>query len=384
MYSVFLIHMSNDDRASRIRDSISEEARGTGFVIEFPQWDEISTVMNRSAMAVYLGSTQAKSDPECRQKVRKAKALGLPIFPIIEASSPHIEQVPSELEYVKALTWSSNETVPMQLISSVLEVLGINERERRLFISYRQLDAKTVATDLFHALIEKRFQVFLDQFQTTFVENIQERIDEALEDMGFVLLLYSPDMPNSPWVDWEITRALKSRLPILVVRWTTATEEVPKVRDGNLPTIMFDPDVDYMGDVIRYDKLQEILDAVELFHSDGLRRRRRESITAARLLAEAAGWVVAEEPQWKLMLTQHHGGQPPVLLGVTPRLARTEDLYELDSWKPHLEVAEVTWRRMLLQASTELPHLRSQLLRWVIATRELKIIPGPSRLESVL
>lgn len=376
--------MSDDNRMSRIHDSISEEARRIGSVIEFPQWDETSTVMDRSAMAIYLGSTQAKSDPDCQEKVRKALALGLPIFPVIEASNSHTEQVPSELEYVKALTWSCSDTVPTQVISSVLEVLGINEKERRLFISYRQLDAKTVATDLFHALIEKRFQVFLDRFQTTFVENIQDRIDEALEDMAFVLLLYSPDMPNSPWVDWEITRALKSQLPILVVRWTTATEEVPKVRDGNLPTIMFDPDIDYVGDAIRCDKLQEILDAVERLHSDGLRRRRRESMTAARLLAEATGWVVTEEPRWKLVLTQHHGGQLPVLLGITPRLARTEDLYELACWRPHLEGAEVTWRRALMQASTELPHLRSELLRWVIASRDLKIIPGPTRLGCVL
>lgn len=384
MYNVFLIHISDDDRASRIRDRISEETQRIGYVIDFPQWDDVLTVMERSSMAIYLGSAQAKIDPNCQDKIHEAQTLEIPIFPVIEPSTPHIEQVPGELKYIKAISWSSSEDVPKQLVNTILEVLGINEKERRLFISYRQSDARNIASDLFHALIERRFNVFLDRFQTTFIENIQERIDEALEDMAFVLLLYSPDMPNSPWVDWEITRALKSQLPILVIRWTTATEEVPKIRDGNLPTVHFNPDVDYIGDTMRSDKLQEILDTVEHLHSDGLRRRRRESMTAAKLFAEAAGWTVAEQPRWKLVLTQHPSGRPPILLGITPRLARTEDLYELDNWRLDLENEEGTWYKVLMQAYTELPAIRSELLQWVIATRNLKIVPGPNRLGSVI
>jgi hypothetical protein len=325
------------------------------------------------------------ADGTTAARVGRALDLGFPIIPVIEDREPHGSQVPKRLEYVEALRWSAGQEVPAALVEVIFVALGVTERERRVFVSYRQADATPIAVQLYHALLERRFLVFLDRFQTAVAENIQERIDEALEDMAFVLLLYSPDTPNSVWVNWEITRALKSQLPILVIKWTNATTEIPKIKERSLPMIEFDPGRDVVGNGLKPDKLQEILVEIERLHSNGLLRRRQESLAAVRLFAEDRGWAVAEEPRWKLILTRHPTGRNPVVLGVTPRLARTEDLYELDAWQtPDLGIVGIKWNKVLVQASTDLPAHRAKMLEWVIGTRNLQVALGTNRLSLVM
>jgi TIR domain len=375
MYNVVLVNLSSDARANGLIAGISSEASRLNIQINFLNWDEISSDFKSPTVVVYLGSKAAKNDDLCKSQIQRALDLKFPIIPVVESDNTRTQELPHQLQYIKSITWLADDIMPLELQAATLEILGIIEKERRAFISYRRHDAMNVAIQLYHALTERRFRVFLDQFQTNPSENIQDQIAESLEDMAFVLLLQSPDMYNSKWVDVEITHALKAHLPIVVLRWSNVTIDLPKISEANLPTIMFDPTTDMVGNTIQQFKVDEILQSVEHHYSEGLLRRRRESIIAARLFAESKGWQVIEDPPWKLILTQNPRGGPPVLLGVTPRLARAEDLYELDDKEPSLKLpVMVQWRKLLLQAATDLPARRRKLWNGSTKGRILKYV----------
>jgi len=269
------------------------------------------------------------------------------------------------------------------MLTATFESLGIVEKERKVFISYRQADASEVAIQLHDELVKRRFNVFLDKFVTSPPDNIQELIDEALEDIAFVLLLYSPDSHNSRWVDWEITRALKSTLPVLVIKWTNIIQGVSKIEETNFPTIEFDPQRDTVGGKMRGPKVEEILASVEQEHKEGLVRRRREAIDTAKVHARRKGFRVDELPGWKLKLTKQSGLVEPTVMAITPRLIRGEDLYSLDRM-PVSSSAGGNVRRILIQVSTELPRLRRNFLDWIIDGRTLILVQGLNSLEGVL
>lgn len=381
MYCLLLVHAPGDYRLFPLHDAIPAESNRIGFPIAVGNWNDLSQVSEYCTAVIYLGSTRAASDGECRRQVATALTLHLPIIPVVEGGHPRAEQVDDRLQYLKTITWSTGQALPHDLLETVREVLGITERERRIFISYRQIDAASVAIQLHQSLTARRFRVFLDQFETSPAENIQDRIAEALEDMACVLLLQSPQVHTSEWVDREITQALRSQLPVLILRWSNAIADMPKIREARLPSFVIDVQRDLVQGEIRAEKLTELLNWAERYHADGLLRRRRESIEGATQFAEARGWTVTVEPRWKLALTKAGGGFHPVLLGLTPRLTKTEDLHELDAWPvPDLPAVGVRWRKVVLQTSTELPEKRMVVLHWVAAPRDMGVALGVNAL----
>ena len=380
MYNVIIIHTPSDERTDALRRSVSHEAQRFGTEVSYLDWALLSEAPDTPSVVVYLGSIAARADPACMERVDSALSLGLPVIAVVDDGALREEQVPEALSGLLAVTWTVGTDVPEGLLTATLEVLGIIEKERRVFISYRQSDAAAVATELHHALTETRFTVFVDRFQTSPPEDVQSRIERELEDKAFVLLLHSPDMHTSKWVRAEITQALESQLPVLVVKWTSTVINIPEIKD--LPTVLVEPLGGAEPTRVEQAKLKEIVELVEEHHADGLNRRRRQSIVAARVFAEAKGWEVIEDPPWKLILKRH-----PVwtLLGVTPRLVQAEDLYELGTYDPSIELPkDVTgWRRVLLQNSTKL-HGRYDFLKWVVGERDLELGLGIESLNALL
>ena len=333
-------------------------------------------------MVVFLGTREAAQDQVCGQKLARSIEAGFPTVVVVSDKSARQQQTPPAIGNVKAIVWPPGSPAPGDVMATILEALRITEQDRRIFISYRQKDAEHIAIQLHHELSEHRFTVFLDNFRVAYGEDIQERIMEALADMAFVLLLRSPLMHESMWVDLEITQALKQSLPIVVARWTNATARVPKLDSRGLPNVAIDPSTHIAKGILVPPKLSELSKAVEFHHADGLFRRRRKSIVAARKLAEFRNWQVVEEVGWKLALI-HLSGRDPLLLGVTPRLAQPLDLLHLDSWPlpSHPGVVGSRWMKVLMQSWPGIPKDRRRLLEWCIGDRALKIALGLGGLD---
>ena len=280
MYNIFFINTPSDSRAEKLRQSLDIAVEDLMLSIVFHDGVAITDGIDASSVAIYFGNSNIVNDSACSSYTEIALAHGVPLIPVIDDETLRKQQTHQDLSLLKSMTWSTDDAVPDELTSTILEVLGITEQDRKVFISYRQSDASAVAGQLHHALAENRFDIYLDRFQSAVGDNIQEQIGEALEDMAFVLLLHSPEMHESQWVDIEITHALKSGLPIIVLKWNTTTTEIPKI--NRFPTIDFNPDIDMRNGLIQASKLDEITQLVESAHADGIYRRRRESVEAVR------------------------------------------------------------------------------------------------------
>ena len=182
MYAVGLINLATDNRADSLEKELRSRAKSLKLLVHFLDWADNLADLTGPAVIVYLGTDDSPGDALCADRVRRCIENGLPILPVVEDRNLREDQTPQELQYVKSLDWASGATPPEELITTVLEMLGITEKERRLFISYRQSDATEVAIPLFKELSTHRFSVFLDRFTTAAGEDIQERIDEAMEE----------------------------------------------------------------------------------------------------------------------------------------------------------------------------------------------------------
>src|SRR5262249_49465821 len=101
----------------------------------------------------------------------------------------------------------------------VLELLGLLRKKRRLFISYKRTESSAVAQQLYHALDERSFDVFLDTLSVRPADLFQEQLWHRMTDSDVVALLYTASIHSSGWVQKEIDRALGMKITVLQLIW---------------------------------------------------------------------------------------------------------------------------------------------------------------------
>ncbi len=89
--------------------------------------------------------------------------------------------------------------------------------ERKLFLSYRRDDTKSLADQIHHALVQRGYRVYLDRFSGTPGRFFPQEIAEELADKGCVLLLESPNLAKSRWTRWEIAFARHYHLGLMAL-----------------------------------------------------------------------------------------------------------------------------------------------------------------------
>ena len=226
------------------------------------------------------------------------------------------------IEHINATDWDAESAVATV---ALLTMLGLVEQQRRVFLSYRRSDSAHMATQLHTELVRNRFDVFLDRFALLPGEDFQRKLDEDLADKAFVVLLESPDLRDSPWVQHEITYALSHRIDILAItlprvtkaQLVPAIDEAFRVRleDGDCTT----------GGQLTSETLRSVLQRIELAHARALRRRREQMVGSLRDQLERDGCNCVPVEDWTILATGH--GRIPGVFLVTPRRPRPEDLY---------------------------------------------------------
>lgn len=107
---------------------------------------------------------------------------------------------------------------------SVLLAAGIGAR-RRIFLSYRRDDTRTLGDQIHGELTRRGFQVYLDRFSSMPGRLFPEEIAEEIADKGVVLLLESSRLHLSRWTQWELQLARTYHLGILALNVDGAPEQ---------------------------------------------------------------------------------------------------------------------------------------------------------------
>ena len=212
-----------------IQNEISAQLRSAEIPIESLKFTADPAELlkkNESAVGVYLAASdlekgaiwsQSRSDLE-------PNLANIRILPVVSEFPNFSSQIPPELRRFNAMEYPENGT-PDAIASHLLRMLGLTENERKVFISYRRADSSDVADQLWERLSRQGFDVFLDRVDIEPGINFQERVEERISDMSFVLLLETPGVKDSKWVQRELALTRELNLGLLLLSWPNMTYE---------------------------------------------------------------------------------------------------------------------------------------------------------------
>lgn len=382
IYRIYIIHEDRDQWASNLKQAIHTKLSNLGIEenenkvkVKF-LYDNLSgtTKVVYPSIAVYLGSIDGSRSERCINSIRTALNLGICIIPVIEDGISFKQQVPTELYPINAFKWSGISPAERLAWERILPELGLTEKERKVFISYRRSDGLGMADQLFDALSRRGFTVFMDLYDIESGRDVQMEITEYLEDIAFVLVIESPEAHYSKWIYKEMNYALKHHMGLRIIHWPLATQ-IPNTNDlprRNLTNNEMISDVKYIK--ISDSILSGLINEIEFWHADGLLRRRRYLLESIEKEARIHYSTCLNIGNWTLFLRNGMNKKENTVIGITPRLPNAYDLYYLDN--PSLQLNNISQTRKLLVHLTEyIPQERSELLEWIIDNRLMKMIP---------
>lgn len=151
---------------------------------------------------------------------QKAQTWVLPLMP--KGGAPGI--MPAELRTQNIAFWTNSID---ELALTIIARAGVTSLARRVFISYRRADTEPIAGQLFEALTDRNFQVFLDTVSVDPGINFQASLFEQLADKSMVVLLHSETFSQSAWTMAELTYAREHDLSLLILRMPTVKANDP-------------------------------------------------------------------------------------------------------------------------------------------------------------
>jgi hypothetical protein len=179
------------------------------------------------------------------------------------------------------------------VLPDVLVNAGLGLDAFRLFISYKWDDSCAFAEQLFHALSEEQFDVYLDRFRTNPGTNFAERIRAELADKACVVVLDSRYVSQSPWVAAEYAFARQYRLGLMAIDLPGGHRTFPRI--GNRLDLRRAKRGPFSGDTSLSQKA--IASAVGFLRSQyfvevsrRFRYQRKLVNDAARLVGLTPGW----------------------------------------------------------------------------------------------
>ena len=250
------------------------------------------------------------------------------VMTAIPAGSP-IGALDPAWQTINAGSWSVDigEQVP-----AVLQAIGLSPSSNRLFISYVRNDSAAIAEQLFSALTEAGFDVFLDRWSVPVGAAFQERLKQDLCDKSMVIFINSVDVPNSYWVQQEIALIKTYRLGLLELRLPGASPR-PDIDQEQVevvaPSALTPSDDSYrVGSKSLTDAaLAALVGVIKVVHGRALHRRRYQLIDnfAAAIAASSSSASALADGSFLFSATATRG---EVVVGLT---ARPPDLPDFSS-----------------------------------------------------
>jgi hypothetical protein len=325
-------------------------------------------------VVAYLASEGAARDPRIAESLERARREAYSVLPIGRDS--HVAgALPATIERLNAMAWSGNEA---EVALRVLEQFGLAERQRKLFLSYRQSETSALALQLRRALSERRFDVFLDRFSVPPGDDFQRRLNIELADKAFLLLLESPSAVGSDWVQHEVAFALGHRIAVLGLcmpntdpaQQFEVVDEAFRLRlgDGDVvagPGGAGDPEDAVLTDAA----LARVLREIEMRYSRQLRRRRLQLLGSLNDLFFEAGYSRRPIADWALLAGT--GAAPDRVCLITPRAPVPHDFKQVDELRLRQSpdgVGQVIHETPVLDSHDE------ALIEWLTEDRPLRSV----------
>lgn len=167
-------------------------------------------------VVVYFGADPA---PAPTSELRVLVDEAVTIVPVVSELSRFSSYIPEVLRPYNGFEWPNGVRHAEALAGVVLENFGLLRRSRRLFISYRRTETRSIAIQLYEALQAQSFDVFLDTSGVRPGEPFEDVLWHRFADSDIIVLLDSPGFLTSRWTERELARANTTNVQILQLIW---------------------------------------------------------------------------------------------------------------------------------------------------------------------
>ncbi|CQD20998.1 hypothetical protein BN1232_05113 [Mycobacterium lentiflavum] len=370
-YQIQVIQVDREDWLADLSSAVENELQSIGMhltvAVDVTEGDLDPLV---PSVAVVLVGPATRGSKELQEVISEAIRVGRVVIPVLEDLTNFHEVVPAPVAHANGFEWSGDEP-ERRLARVLLEELGIEDRDRRVFISHKRADGLGAAEQLHDKLTHHRFVPFIDRFDVPPGDDVQAHIADALEAYAFLLLLETPEAHSSKWVFDEVDYALSHQMGLRILQWPGNPRPIPGSDD--MPRIALsaaDMTTDAHGyDILTPTALDRVIDEVEKAHAHGLVRRRRMLVRSVEDAARIAGATCIPLRDWSLDV------KFPTLrsiVGVTPRTPASEDLQRVDQARTTIDPDAGA---MLVHTARNLRDNTRTHLEWIIHGRDLRLIP---------
>jgi TIR domain len=371
-YELHVMQVDRPNWLADIRRAVSTELHTIGMhksvaidVTETPLYGGTAP-----AVAIVLVGPAAKTDPDLAVAITAAIADGRVVIPVVDDLDTFSDQVPPHLSPFNGFAWFGDEP-ERRLARVLLEELGIEERDRLVFLSHKREDGLGAAEQIHDALTHQRFIPFIDRFAIPAGADVQAHIADALEKHAFLLILETPQAHLSDWVYDEVDYALSHTMGTLILQWPG--DPVPIPGSLGVPRLrLSDADLtkdDHGYDVLTPGALDRLIREIEAAHAHGIVRRRRMLIRSVEDAAKSAGASCIPLKDWSLDVIAPTGRS---IIAIAPRLPVPSDLQRLDETRDQLDPSASA---LLVHATRHLRDPARRHLVWVTGTRNLVMLP---------
>lgn len=335
IYQLVVLRVGQDDWASEVEQAVREQCRR--ILRHDSMLVRVETIAAASAAdaptaVVLLGSETAASSPDVASAVEAARASTFPILPLVRPNGKVSELLPASVGRLNAVRWGEG-----NISLEILRTLGLIERDRKLFLSYRQSESSALAIQLRRALSERFYDVFLDRFSVPPGDDFQARIDVELADKAFVLLIESPGAVGSEWVQHEVAYALSHQIAVLAIATpgVDVKEQFEVIDDAFRVTLRgedFDRPFSREAQLVD-ETLARILAEVEVRYAQQVRRRYVQLLGSTTDFLRDAGYERTPLTGWAVAASRK--GKSQVFL-VTANAPLARDLRHADCLREEL------------------------------------------------
>jgi hypothetical protein len=372
MYTLVLLSVKDEQWSNEVIDLVSSVMKTIlqrddvlNFRVSVP--DEKDSTSN-PVVVVYLSSKLAAKDDKIIADLQTAGQQAFSILPVVRNEDKISEVMPDIIHRLNAMTWNS---MRIDVALRILEMFGIIEKKRRLFLSYKQQETNMLALQLCRALSERRFDVFLDRFSVPPGDDFPRRIDIELADKAFVLLLESKSAVDSPWVQHEVSYALAHHISVLAITMpNTPSEGLFGVIDEAFRYRLRQEDFHDRSGELSETALNVILNEIELRCARQLRRRRTQLLGSLNDWLFQAGFHFHPVDDWAVLAEKE--GEIPSVLMVTPRGPTPADLREVDLLRKRIPgVNPDKIRGYVVHSTPDQDPDNHELVEWTLSGRPL-------------
>jgi hypothetical protein len=380
IYQVVIVHANEVEWANAVEASL--RAACVAVLRQDKQLMRLRTVgeaasTDAPALVVVLGSAEAATSATVESEVNRAREEAFAVIPVLRPGDEMRACFPEIVHPLNALPWADDDAPAFHL----LRALGIAERERRLFLSYRQAETSQLAVQLRRALSERSYDVFLDRFSVPPGDDFQHRIDIELADKAFVLLLESQGAVGSDWVQHEVTYALAHRIALFALTLPgVSIEHQFEVIDDAFRLQLANPQV--IGLELTEETLHQVLAAVEWRYARALRRRRQQLLGSASDFLMRAGYRRDALAPWALLASR---GEQKTVVAVTPTVPRPSDLRRADQLRTNVSETygdERVSDAFLVHDVEDHDQDSRALIDWIVDGRPLSIVALEDLMEA--